>query len=610
MSDLPQVPHKTRACESCARAKAKCVWSNRQKQGVTICERCFRGDFLCIVPQPGPRKRRGKSTRVKIIEQKLDGIMSMLGEKHHLLQSSPSSQPTPSPELNQTPPSRTFVSSTCIPISQALSDVPRPNQPVPPRLYSAVEEQQLREQVVEIAPGYKMSFEEAEHVLHEYMTTMLPQFPFVPLASTNVYEMSREQPVLLKVILHACRPPSQSIRAEFEQWFRHQIAHQIVVLGARRLELLQAILIFLAWNDFRYYADSRQTSLLQLAAGLVSDAGLNTCPEGPGPIPKNFVEDAKVLRMEIKPREHHTNPERRTVLGLFYIASSVSLLLSKSPCLGYSSYFERCCDILIRDQQYPTDILLVQLVRVQHIAAKVTKMFMESSEAMDRGPQRGFYAMAMPIMRTELDQWMAQLPMELKSSTILCSHYQAILIRLFEPAIHIPASEWPGSALTRAQRVWDCFQNARTLGESLLQCPVADLSRATFALTAHLALAVIKIIRLLCWEDPDWDAVTASKIAKIDELLQKLSDHFEAASRVRGPRRIVIHENQDLLTRYAERLRSLMEWCSLHLVQPPAPADLNTTVPDVLVSNALDQLGDFEFWQSMANSGYGYLSTL
>jgi hypothetical protein len=183
-----------------------------------------------------------QSRRVKMIEQKLDGIMSLLDENRHLLQPSSNTSAPAEPEQS----SRSNAASSSLPISPAMTDAHQANQPTP-QPYTTVEAQQLREQAFEIIPGFKMSFGDADLILQEYMSTMLPQFPFVPLETESVVELSREQPVLLKTILFACRPPSQSIRAEFEQWFRQYIAHQVVVLGAKRLELLQAIIIFLAW---------------------------------------------------------------------------------------------------------------------------------------------------------------------------------------------------------------------------------------------------------------------------------------------------------------------------------------------------------------------------
>lgn len=57
-----------------------------------------------------------------------------------------------------------------------------------------------------IVPGFEISFSEANQVLQEYMATMIPEFPFVPLPSKNSSDMLKDKPLLLKVILWVCRP--------------------------------------------------------------------------------------------------------------------------------------------------------------------------------------------------------------------------------------------------------------------------------------------------------------------------------------------------------------------------------------------------------------------
>lgn len=79
------------------------------------------------------------------------------------------------------------------------------------------------------------------------MTTMLPEFPFVPLSPTNSSELIKEKPLLLNTIPWVCRPPTPEASAAFESWFRQHIASQTVVLMNKDLELVHAILVFLAW---------------------------------------------------------------------------------------------------------------------------------------------------------------------------------------------------------------------------------------------------------------------------------------------------------------------------------------------------------------------------
>lgn len=180
---------------------------------------------------------------------------------------------------------------------------------------------------------------------------------------------------------------------------------------------------------------------------------------------------------------------------------------------------------------------------------------------------------------------------------------------MYEPATHVPSSEWPGGGVARAQRMWDYFQNVRSLCETFLSIPPETLSRATFVVTAHLAMSMIKLIRLHCSDDPDWDSAAAGQTAKLAQLQNRLSDQFRAASYVRGPRRTVIEESQDMLFRYSERIKMLQSWCFMNVPQfstglnPPAGA---VVAADPTLNSELGQLGDLEFWQMLSQSGYSY----
>lgn len=96
-----------------------------------------------------------------------------------------------------------------------------------------------------ILPGFQVA--NADEVLSDYTENMTPEFPFVPLSSQSSSQMLEEKPLLTKTIMFACRPPPPEVSNAFETWFRQTIAHEAVVLGNKSIELVQAILVFLAW---------------------------------------------------------------------------------------------------------------------------------------------------------------------------------------------------------------------------------------------------------------------------------------------------------------------------------------------------------------------------
>lgn len=106
---------------------------------------------------------------------------------------------------------------------------------------------QPHNEAITIIPGFEIPLDEADSVLRNYVADMLPQFPFVPLPTSNANSLYKDKPLLLKTIMWICRPPDADTSAAFERWFRQHIAHRIVVSGEKSLEILQAILVLLAW---------------------------------------------------------------------------------------------------------------------------------------------------------------------------------------------------------------------------------------------------------------------------------------------------------------------------------------------------------------------------
>lgn len=156
-----------------------------------------------------------------MLEKKLDDIMALLTREREC----------------------TFPSKGDAPTTRQASYQDRPlaassNQSAGTGLYNAS---------IAIVPGFEVSFPEADQILQEYMTTMVPEFPFVPLSTKNSSSMLKDKPLLLKTILWVCRPPPPEVSAVFESWFRQHVANETVVLMHKDLELVQAILVFLAW---------------------------------------------------------------------------------------------------------------------------------------------------------------------------------------------------------------------------------------------------------------------------------------------------------------------------------------------------------------------------
>lgn len=147
------------------------------------------------------------------------------------------------------PPSGSIHSAS---IAASQGQDPRPGPSPDPRTNSAAAERETGPtaagEAVEIVKGFRVSFYEADRALNLFRSIYSPYFPYVVIpVMTSSYDLLHKSPFLFRTIVAVTTPQSPAIQAEFRLWFREYIAQHVVVNNERRLELLQAILLYLAW---------------------------------------------------------------------------------------------------------------------------------------------------------------------------------------------------------------------------------------------------------------------------------------------------------------------------------------------------------------------------
>lgn len=101
---------------------------------------------------------------------------------------------------------------------------------------------------VEIIPGFTMTFYEADRALNLYRSLYAPCFPFVVVpVMVTAYELFDRAPLLFRTIVSVTTPQGPAVQADFKIWFRQYIAEHVVINNERRLEVLQALLVHVAW---------------------------------------------------------------------------------------------------------------------------------------------------------------------------------------------------------------------------------------------------------------------------------------------------------------------------------------------------------------------------
>lgn len=89
-------------------------------------------------------------------------------------------------------------------------------------------------------------------MLETYRQEMMPLFPFVWIGLDEIPEkLFQDRPMLYMAIMVVTCQKNIEIQQELAQKYREEIGRRIWTLAEKNLQLLQGIMVFLAWYVFR-----------------------------------------------------------------------------------------------------------------------------------------------------------------------------------------------------------------------------------------------------------------------------------------------------------------------------------------------------------------------
>ncbi len=147
--------------------------------------------------------------------------------------------------------------------------------------------------------------------------------------------------------------------------------------------------------------------------------------------------------------------------------------------------------------------------------------------------------------------------------------------------------------------MWECLESTQALFDAFRLVPVESYPFLTFVSILHLALAIIKALRLLCVEDDAWDLDAARTMSDIPGNLHQLSKRFETASSLGTARCEIILHGRPIFSDYAQAYRDIERGYVSSL--GPGTAHINSTSVDAVLAQDGEPYGDFEFWNELSD---------
>ena len=200
------------------------------------------------------------NSRVRKLEQKIDGIMSLLTSGDHLIRQPSIDLGISSPDLSILLGRRSATAEPLPGSDGEVVDLSLPRLILDGSTKDSSPPESTTTKQLSICTGYTVDSDEGQYILDDYRANFFPRFPFVRIATDiSAVDLFQTQPFLFRTIVQVVAPISHSraggdssdksirTRAAFHQWFRKTLMEKMVGEQQTSLELLQAILVFASW---------------------------------------------------------------------------------------------------------------------------------------------------------------------------------------------------------------------------------------------------------------------------------------------------------------------------------------------------------------------------
>ncbi|KAF4233514.1 hypothetical protein CNMCM8980_010237 [Aspergillus fumigatiaffinis] len=282
-----------------------------------------------------------------------------------------------------------------------------------------------------------LTIDAANRLLHEYRTTLMPYCPFViipPQATATA--LRKEKPFLFLTILTAALYDNMPLQRTLELEVKRAISHSMIFDGPATFEMLQGILVHLAWCQY-HSRPRRFSQYLHLGITIITDLQLDRAPEDRFWRTRvNFDGEADQNAIS------WGREERRAVIGFFWFSSGISQILQKRSSFSYIPYLEASCELLASDAEYDSDCHLLYIVQLQRLSEKILLI---SSQHASENHHADTLEYHYRELRSELDLYRAQLPFMLTEDHLLFMQFHTVELYLCQVILfdYKPSAQHP-----------------------------------------------------------------------------------------------------------------------------------------------------------------------
>ncbi|KFY44153.1 hypothetical protein V495_03611 [Pseudogymnoascus sp. VKM F-4514 (FW-929)] len=536
-----------KACLYCVKSKTRCVSIPNGPK----CERCQRLKKDCQPASTVRKKRVSKrpaasvSAKTAALEQKLDSIVQILQRSQGSITSATQQQ---LPILTQDSDPRAFadqvfssrgtsnageashteapLQSTCnnwhIAARRASVDSSQAGNETEPYGFSKETCLQCRNghptpadsrvsgSIIPETPDSADDFPlesdaELEEALETYRTEMVPNFPIVCIRpDVTVDQMRLKRPFLFLVIRAICSKNLRRQQALVVE-VKKTLGREMLLEGSKNLDLFLGVLVFAGWCHFYIYGKPILSTVIQLGMSLAYDLGLTKPLLGEhADMMRHYIIAHGCPKRPSGPARVMTMEERRAAVGLYLVSSVAANYFQRNELMRWTPYLGECLRMLEDNRDYPTDLLLVRLVRLQLICNKGTASTWEETfgDTAHQVPPN-LYAKS---LKCQLDDLERSIPVELKSNAILQLHIHATTLTIHAHCLTStppPSFPDPVAQLLRLESLWATFTAVKSWFSvflSLDEFPLARYPYVSIATLTQLGRCLAALYRLTSFQ--------------------------------------------------------------------------------------------------------------
>lgn len=362
--------------------------------------------------------------------------------------------------------------------------------------------------------------------------------PFVVISpNTTAQSLFESKPVLLRAIVTVAKfhdlPQQQALVKELVK----EIAGRVMGEGEKSIDIIQAILVFVAWYHPHVFWSQQVTNLLHLAIAMSIDMGIDRSPA------TQDFKAATTKAVHGTPLVHRiaTLEERRCLLGIFYMTSMLSSSFKKIDAMPFSRYMDECLNSLEQAREHDSDLFLVQMVRIQHVIEAIHTI--DSPSAPARVYIKAFQADIERLKRSDLCNG---------DNVFLAMQYLTAEILNWEISLIDLQENRTGSLSSHLGDLYRCVAAIQSFLDVWYTIPSSAYYLLPFSVFGQFAHAFIVLTKLASLEVEGWDLKALNEQLNFVSVIDESAKAFEEATRSTPDG---IRVNNDSFGKWSQRVR-------------------------------------------------------